>query len=259
MEADDEDDEPLELVESEPEAEGDELPAHLVAMGFGDELPEEPADAPPTTRKGLREHAQHEVPEGHLEFLKRTLSYALAGWVPLFYLPFVALMLAFRGVPGFQEDYAWPGQAVATAALSFCLYERTASSRVEAQNWDPMELGSVLWKSLLFYAPFLVGVGTAQDWQAYAVIPLVLVLPVILGAMSCNDPTELLPQNLIKAAWNTPHYLRCCLATSAGLGAGLWAVWWTSGNPLARGCAAVLAFSFAGAAVGGARRDAEVG
>ena len=101
--------------------------------------------------------------------------------------------------------------------------------------------------------------GTLKDWKAYAVVPLVLVLPVVLGAMSCNDWTELFPQNLLRAAWNTPHYLRACLATSAGLAAGLAAVWWTEGSALLRGTGAVLAFCFAGAAVGGARRDAEVG
>ncbi|MGE0710146.1 MAG: hypothetical protein AB7N76_07400 [Planctomycetota bacterium] len=243
----------LELVEEPPEPEREEEEAS------------EPVDflhGPPPIQKSwspLRTFDPHEAPTGWGEVLHRGLRHGVLNPILLVYAPLASVPLFAQRVPWVNHPLPWPGQALSTFVLCFCLLERARAAKAAEREMDVLDAASLLWRVLVFLFPLALGVGTLPP-SAYAVIPVLLLLfPLLLGAMASDVWGEFHPRALWAAFWETPNYLATAVLSGLALAGATWGVWaFPDGQAFLRGSLGVLGFALAGAIIGAARRDAEL-
>lgn len=247
--------EPIDPADPDPGAVG-AVPAAFEALAPD---PDQPVGYQP-----LRAFDPHHAPDSTLEMLHRASKEGLAGLAPpLLYLPLTFLPITFQTVPWVNEPFPWPGQAMATYVLGFCLLERTRSAREEAVQFNVLELGGTLWRTLIFIFPLLTALGSlpyGETWEALLLIPpLVVLLPLLLGALATDCWGELTPRALFISYRETPNYTPTAVVSSLALVVSLAAIWaFPLENALPRALVAVAGATLAGAVIGCARRDAEI-
>jgi hypothetical protein len=242
----------LELVEEPEDAPEKGLPEIEYLRPLG--LPEEP-----TKRSPLRIYTPHEAPDGWVGIVARGLQEGVVNPIVLVYAFCGSLPLFAQRVPWVDQPLPWPGQAMCSFMLCFCLLERARASKHAEREMDVIDLPSILWRTLVFLFPLALGVGSLP-LSAYAVIPvLFLFLPLFLGTMASDVWGEFHPRALWAAFGETPNYLATAVVSGLALAAGTWSVWgFPDGQAFLRGIGATLTYAFAGAVIGAARRDAEL-
>lgn len=221
---------------------------------------DEPPPPPARPAGPLRVFDKYRIPESVNEIVARALKLGGLSPVLLVYLPVACVPLFIKRAPWVDTPLAWPGQAGCTFVITFALLERARTVFLDESNVDPIAIPGLLLKVLVFFFPVMLGVGS-MPWTAWLVIPpLVLALPVILGAFATEVWGELTPPGLWNAWRVTPNYAATVLLNTLVLGLGMGAVWaFPDGPALPRAVAGLFAAGFCGALAGSARRDAELG
>jgi hypothetical protein len=190
-------------------------------------------------------------------FLLRVGREALRGLpATLMILLMVFGALSYQLLP-FVGKIPWPGQIMASFVLTYCLIERTRTSRSEADEaFEIVETGATLFRAFMAF-PIVAGLASGH-WAALPVgLILAPIAPLVVGAYSNPDLRELHPRALLDAFWATPHYTRAVLFTALFLGAAVTAVYYSEGNLAWRAPLAVFGTTLAGCTIGLSRRDAE--
>ena len=244
----------LELVEESD----DERPSAFEADDV--EFVPPPGGPPPAPSKGpLRVFDPHEAPETVPEIILRGAREGVAAPIVVLYMLVASPPLIVQKMPWVEQPLPLPGQALCSFVLCFCLLERARSSKFAEREMDVLDMASLLWRTLLFLFPLALGLGNMPP-SAYVVAPLLLAgLPLLLGTLAADVWGEFHPVALWAAFWETPNYLATALCSGLALAGGMAVIWaMPNGSWWIRGPIAVLAFGFAGAVIGAARRDAEL-
>lgn len=219
----------------------------------------------PERRRLVAEAVFAEIPRTNGDLLKRgliELSHGIGG--TLVCLVMVGAALSFREIPVVGEKIPWSGQLLATYVLAFLLVEKARGAREgegglmgSSGAFDPSALGGSLAAAMLLL-PILAGTFASNPVPAVAAgVPFALLLPAVVGALSCDGWAELAPWRLAQAAWRSPEYARTTLWTVLALVLGLAPVWWLDGSGVWRAPLAALGVGLAGCLAGLCRKDAE--
>ncbi len=220
------------------------------------------------TRPLRREQAalEAEIPSSWREILRRGALEATKGPVgTLACFLLVTFALQVQGAKlGSMPLIPWTGQLAATFVLSFLLVEHARAAHEgergaigSSGHFDPSAIGSTLLTSVCL-VPLLAGVFASNPIVGAAVgVPAALILPGILGAVTCDRWDELVPSRIQSAILRTPSYLATALLASLSLALGLAAVWLPEGFSLPRAAGATAFVALSGSLSGLMRRDAE--
>jgi len=246
----------LELVEEEERA-GDssaEIPLDELGVQF-------PTGPPPPAPVGpLRTYDEYRVPDTTKEIFVRALVLGGLSPVLLVYFPLAAVPLFVKHAPWTGELLAWPGMAGCTFVMTFALLERARTVFQDEDNLDPLAIPGLLFRVLVFFFPLMLGVGSMPSTAWLVIPPMILLLPLVLGALGTDVWGEITPVGLWNALRVTPNYGVTIVLNALVLGVGLWAVWgFPEGPALPRAAVGLFASGFAGGLAGAARRDAELG
>lgn len=239
----------LDLVEAGP----DEDSSDEVYVDFPTGPPAPPKPGP------LRTYDEHRVPDTTKEIFARALMLGGLSPVLLVYLPLAAVPLFVKHTPT-GEVLAWPGMAGCTFVMTFALLERARTVFHDEDNLDPLSIPGLMFRVLVFFFPLMLGVGSMPLAAWFVIPPMILLLPLILGALGTDVWGEITPVGLWNAFRVTPNYGITIVLNALILGFGMGAVWgFPDGPALPRAIAGLFAAGFAGGLAGSARRDAELG
>jgi hypothetical protein len=245
----------LELVEEDESAEGD-LPFDPDAIEV--EFPTGPPPPPPVGP--LRTYDEYRVPDTAKEIFVRALVLGGLSPVLLVYLPLAVVPLFVKHAPWTGELLAWPGMAGCTFMMTFALLERARTVFHDEDNLDPLSIPGLLFRVLVFFFPLMLGVGSMPATAWLVIPPMILLLPLVLGALGTDVWGEITPMGLWAAFRVTPNYVVTVVMNALVLGIGLGAVWgFPEGPALPRAALGLFSAGIAGALAGAARRDAELG
>lgn len=219
-----------------------------------------PTGPPPPPPQGpLRVYEEHRIPETFKEIFARALILGGLSPVLLVFLPLAIVPLYVRHAPS-GEDLAWPGMAGCTFVMTFALLERARTVFHDESNLDPLAIPGILIRSLVFFFPLMLGVGSMPSTAWLVIVPMFFLLPIVLGALGTDVWGELTPIGIWHGLRATPNYPTTILLNGLVLGLGMGAVWgFPEGEPIPRAIAGVFSAGFAGGLAGAARRDAELG
>tara|TARA_R110002096_G_scaffold281102_1_gene475230 strand:+ start:67 stop:825 length:759 start_codon:yes stop_codon:yes gene_type:complete len=245
----------LELVEEEERA--DDSSEEVAFDELGAQYPTGPPPPPPVGP--LRTYDEHRVPDTTKEIFARALVLGGLSPVLLVYFPLAAIPLFVKHTPT-GEVLAWPGMAGCTFVMTFALLERARTVFQDEDNLDPLAIPGLLFRVLVFFFPLMLGVGSMPSTAWLVIPPMILLLPLVLGALGTDVWGEITPPGLWNALRVTPNYGTTIVLNALVLGIGLGAVWgFPEGAAIPRAAAGLVAAGFAGALAGAARRDAELG
>lgn len=244
----------LDLVEDDEDEDSDELSVEEIEAQFPGGPPPAPAPGP------LRTYDEYRVPDTPKEIFVRALVLGGLSPVLLVYFPLALVPLFVKHAPWTNQLLAWPGMAGCTFVMTFALLERARTVFQDEDNLDPLAIPGLLFRVLIFFFPLMLGVGSMPITAWLVIPPMILLLPLVLGALGTDVWGELTPMGLWNAFRVTPNYGVTILLNALVLGIGLGAVWgFPEGPALPRAVAGLVSAGFAGALAGAARRDAELG